>query len=37
MDLRAAGRESEAFVLLNHYLDLCESIEEGEGKSYSYL
>lgn len=23
---------SEAFVFLNHYLDLCEAIEEGEGQ-----
>ena len=27
--LQAAGHESEAFVFLNHYLDLCEAIEEG--------
>lgn len=26
------GRISEAFVFLNHYLDLCEAIEEGEGQ-----
>ncbi|XP_055910125.1 intraflagellar transport protein 172 homolog [Eupeodes corollae] len=31
MDLRAAGRESEAFVILNHYLDVCDAIEEGSG------
>lgn len=31
IDLRDAGRESEAFVLLNHYLDVCEAIEEGSG------
>lgn len=31
MDLRTLGRESEAFVLLNHYLDVCEAIEEGSG------
>lgn len=32
MDLRAVGRDSEAFVLLNHYLDVCEAIdEEGSG------
>jgi hypothetical protein len=27
--LQAVGQESEAFVFLNHYLDLCEAIEEG--------
>lgn len=26
------GRLSEAFVFLNHYLDICEAIEEGEGQ-----
>jgi hypothetical protein len=26
---QAVGQESEAFVFLNHYLDLCEAIEEG--------
>lgn len=31
MDLRSANRESEAFVLLNHYLDVCDAIEEGSG------
>ncbi|XP_070491879.1 intraflagellar transport protein 172 homolog [Chironomus tepperi] len=31
MDLRQVGRESEAFVMLNHYLDICEAIEEGSG------
>ncbi|EAL39797.1 AGAP005330-PA [Anopheles gambiae str. PEST] len=31
MDLRGLGRESEAFVILNHYLDVCEAIEEGSG------
>ncbi|ALC42884.1 osm-1, partial [Drosophila busckii] len=31
MDLREAGREPEAFVMLNHYLDVCEAIEEGSG------
>lgn len=31
MDLRSLGRESEAFVILNHYLDVCEAIEEGSG------
>ncbi|XP_055687572.1 intraflagellar transport protein 172 homolog [Lutzomyia longipalpis] len=31
MDLRGMGRESEAFVILNHYLDVCEAIEEGSG------
>lgn len=30
IDLREEGRVSEAFVFLNHYLDICESIEEGE-------
>lgn len=29
IDLRSIGRESEAFVILNHYLDVCEAIEEG--------
>ncbi|XP_013113055.2 intraflagellar transport protein 172 homolog [Stomoxys calcitrans] len=31
MDLRNAGREAEAFVMLNHYLDVCEAIEDGSG------
>lgn len=31
MDLRSVGRDSEAFVLLNHYLDVCEAIDEGAG------
>ncbi|XP_023169799.2 intraflagellar transport protein 172 homolog [Drosophila hydei] len=31
MELRQAGREAEAFVMLNHYLDVCEAIEEGSG------
>ncbi|XP_044261133.1 intraflagellar transport protein 172 homolog [Tribolium madens] len=31
-DLKEEGRLSEAFVFLNHYLDLCEAIEEGEGQ-----
>jgi intraflagellar transport protein 172 len=31
MDLRSLGRESEAFVVLNHYLDICEAIDEGSG------
>ncbi|XP_050306348.1 intraflagellar transport protein 172 homolog [Anthonomus grandis grandis] len=31
-DLKEVGRNSEAFVFLNHYLDLCEAIEEGEGQ-----
>lgn len=31
MDLRSMGRESEAFVMLNHYLDICEAIDEGSG------
>ncbi|XP_037908543.1 intraflagellar transport protein 172 homolog isoform X1 [Hermetia illucens] len=31
IDLRSVGRESEAFVILNHYLDVCEAIEEGSG------
>lgn len=30
MDLRSLGRESEAFVILNHYLDVCEAIESNE-------
>lgn len=29
-DLRDEGRVTEAFVLLNHYLDICEAIEDGE-------
>lgn len=31
MDLRTMGRECEAFVILNHYLDVCEAIDEGSG------
>ncbi|KAJ8945935.1 hypothetical protein NQ318_016763 [Aromia moschata] len=31
-DMKEEGRLSEAFVFLNHYLDLCEAIEEGEGQ-----
>ncbi|CAG9768133.1 unnamed protein product [Ceutorhynchus assimilis] len=31
-DLKEEHRISEAFVFLNHYLDLCEAIEEGEGQ-----
>ncbi|XP_037945105.1 intraflagellar transport protein 172 homolog [Teleopsis dalmanni] len=31
IDLRSAGREAEAFVMLNHYLDVCEAIEDGSG------
>lgn len=31
MDLRSTNRNSEAFVILNHYLDVCEAIEEGSG------
>lgn len=31
MDLRTMNRNSEAFVILNHYLDVCEAIEEGSG------
>lgn len=27
--LQDVGREDEAFVFLNHYLDICEAIEEG--------
>lgn len=30
--MRDEGRLSEAFVFLNHYLDICEAIEEGEGQ-----
>lgn len=30
MDLRSVGRDSEAFVLLNHYLDVCDAIEGAE-------
>ncbi|XP_039285389.1 intraflagellar transport protein 172 homolog [Nilaparvata lugens] len=29
IEARNVGRESEAFVLLNHYLDVVEAIEEG--------
>lgn len=32
IDLRSQGKESEAFVFLNHYLDICEAIEEGEAQ-----
>lgn len=32
IDLRSQGRESEAFVFLNHYLDVCDAIEEGEAQ-----
>ncbi|KAL3276031.1 hypothetical protein HHI36_020760 [Cryptolaemus montrouzieri] len=32
MDLKSEERYSEAFVFLNHYLDLCEAIEDGEGQ-----
>ncbi|XP_060519882.1 intraflagellar transport protein 172 homolog [Cylas formicarius] len=31
-DLKEENRLSEAFVFLNHYLDLFEAIEEGEGQ-----
>lgn len=31
MDLRSMNRECEAFVILNHYLDICEAIDEGSG------
>lgn len=30
--MKDEGRLSEAFVFLNHYLDLCEAIEEEEGQ-----
>ncbi|KAK1123435.1 hypothetical protein K0M31_008143 [Melipona bicolor] len=30
IEARAAGRNSEAFVFLNHFLDLEECIEEGD-------
>lgn len=30
MDLRSVGRDSEAFVLLNHYLDVCDAIDGAE-------
>ena len=30
-DLKEAGRDAEAFVVLNHYLDVSEAIEEGSG------
>ena len=32
VDLRDNGRIGEAFVFLNHYLDICEAIEEGESQ-----
>ncbi|VEN45242.1 unnamed protein product, partial [Callosobruchus maculatus] len=32
IDMRDEGRLSEAFVFLNHYLDLYEAIEDGEGQ-----
>ncbi|KAI4469975.1 hypothetical protein MML48_1g12569 [Holotrichia oblita] len=32
IDLRDEGRVSEAFVFLNHYLDICEAIEDGESQ-----
>ncbi|KAF5301762.1 hypothetical protein FQR65_LT08745 [Abscondita terminalis] len=32
VDLREDGRLSEAFVFLNHFLDICEAIEDGEGQ-----
>lgn len=31
MDLRSTNRDSEAFVILNHYLDVCEAIDENSG------
>lgn len=31
MDMRALGRDSEAFVFLNHYLDICDAIEDQDG------
>lgn len=30
--MKENGKLSEAFVFLNHYLDLCEAIEEGESQ-----
>lgn len=36
MDLRSLGRECEAFVILNHYLDVCEAIDEGSGNRVDY-
>lgn len=30
------GRDSEAFVFLNHYLDIVEAIEEGSLDSLDY-
>ncbi|XP_031359255.1 intraflagellar transport protein 172 homolog [Photinus pyralis] len=32
VDMRDDGRLSEAFVFLNHYLDICEAIEEGDSQ-----
>lgn len=29
---QAVGRDNEAFVFLNHYLDICEAIEEGNSE-----
>lgn len=31
LDLRSIKREAEAFIMLNHYLDVCEAIEDGSG------
>lgn len=31
MDMRSLGRDTEAFVFLNHYLDVCDAIEEQDG------
>lgn len=31
MDLRSMNRDSEAFVILNHYLDVCDAIDVGSG------
>ncbi|KAJ4427860.1 hypothetical protein ANN_23861 [Periplaneta americana] len=36
IDCKAVGQESEAFVFLNHYLDLCEAIEEGNPDLLDY-
>ncbi|KAK7792281.1 hypothetical protein R5R35_013312 [Gryllus longicercus] len=36
VDARAIGKESEAFVFLNHYLDICEAIEESNPDMLDY-
>uniref|UniRef100_A0A1B6D0F4 Intraflagellar transport protein 172 homolog n=1 Tax=Clastoptera arizonana TaxID=38151 RepID=A0A1B6D0F4_9HEMI len=36
MDAKQTGRDSEAFVFLNHYLDIVEAIEEGNLEALDY-